>query len=222
VAEAWREEWNSESRWMVHGGRGDGGGGRFYKCCRMGKDRKPIPNQWVQAWYVPGEGTFPWDRSNATLVWNRWEVVRGHRAAVFDYSVSQHDSHWIKPYFDNATIPHAGGVLWSGPVTNLRKSAILPYKGSVWVDPFTGAIWRHSVVINEIPARFVHRSESDITDFDLVTLGETQYLLRVMDVFVMDNVNTDREEWVYSNYGKFEADSSITFFEADSTVTYRH
>jgi hypothetical protein len=216
-SETWREVWNNESRRIAHDGR-------QYLCCRLGKHLKPIPNQWVQTWYIPGSGTFPWDGSNASVAWNRWDVVRGHRVAVFDYSVSQQDSHFIMPYFrDKARIPRADGYLFSGPVTDLRDSASLPYNGSVWVEPSTGAIWRHSVLISGFPARFKLRSSSGITDFDLVTLGTTQYLLQVMEIGVTgDNVSTDRVERVFRNFRKFEADSSITFFGANSTITYRH
>ena len=133
--ETWRKTWSNESQRIAHDGR-------EYACCRWGKHRKPMPNQWVQTWYLPGSGTFPWDGSNASAVWNRWEIVRGHRVAVFDYSVRPQDSHLIMPYFRHeASIPRADGNRYSGPVTDLRDSASLPYNGSVWVVPSTGAIW---------------------------------------------------------------------------------
>jgi hypothetical protein len=216
-SETWRTVWMNESRRIAHDGR-------EYLCCRLGKHNKPAPNQWVQSWYVPGSDTFPWDGSKASLVWNRWDVVRGHRVAVFDYSVTQQDSHFIMPYFrDKAVIPRLDGAPYSGPVTDLRNSAVLPYAGSMWVDPSTGAIWRLSMQIGEFPARFKIKHSSAVTDFDLVTLGTTQYLLKVADVEVLPySADTDRCERLYSNYRKFEADSSVTFFGVDSTINYRH
>jgi hypothetical protein len=57
----------------------------------------------------------------------------------------------------------------------------------------------------------------------MVTLGTTQYMLNVMTVDVTENsADTNRYESVFRNYRKFEADSSITFFGADSAITYRH
>ena len=41
----------------------------------------------------------PVGRTNASVVWKRWDIVRGHRVAVFDYSVSQQDSQQILPAF---------------------------------------------------------------------------------------------------------------------------
>jgi hypothetical protein len=212
-SETWREVFQGENRRIAHDGR-------EYLCCRNGKDRKPIPNQWVPPWSVPGSGEFPWDGSKATVTWVRWDVVRGHRVAVFDYSVSAQDSHWILPNFRNdAVVPRSDGVKFSGPVTDFRGSAVLPYSGNVWVDPSTGAIWRTSTVTGEPPARSRIRSSSGTTDYDLLTLGTTQHLLRVANVTV---VGTDRVETLFRNYRKFEADSSITFFGTDSTVIYRN
>jgi hypothetical protein len=215
--ETWRKTWSHEGQRIAHDGR-------EYACCRLGKHRKPMPNQWVQTWYIPGFGTFPWDGSNASVVWNRWDVVRGHRVVVFDYSVRAQDSHAILPYrHGKASIPRADGHLWSGPVTDMRDSAILPYTGSVWVDPSTGAIWRHSTLTTEFPARFMLHSSSVTNDYDLVTLGTTQYMLNVMTVDVTENyADTNRYEWVFRNHRKFAADSTITFFGADSAITYRH
>jgi hypothetical protein len=216
-SKTWRKTSSDEGQRIAHDGR-------EYACCRLGKHRKPIPNQWVQTFYIPGFGDFPWDGSNASVAWNGWDVVRGHRVAVFDYSVRAQDSHAILPYrHGKASIPRADGNLGSGPVTDMRDSAILPYTGSVWVDPSTGAIWRQSILRTEFPARFKLRSSSVTKDYDMVTLGTTQYMLNVMTVDVTENyADTNRYEWAFRNHRKFAADSSITFFGADSAITYPH
>jgi hypothetical protein len=211
----WREVWSSEARLVEHDDH-------TYMCCRLGKNRKPIPNQWIATWYVPGSGTYPWDRTTASVTWNRWEEVRGHRTAVFDFDVSQQDSRMLLPNFrDKSVIPRVDGHSFEGPVTNLRNAVVLPYRGQIWVDPASGAIWRTSMIFDGLRARKLY-PWSTTTDYDLVTLGTAQYLVQTKTVH--DSSSSDdpeRTEHLCRNYRKFEANSSITFFGADSTITYR-
>jgi hypothetical protein len=139
----------------------------------------------------------------ATLVWNRWDTLRDHRLAVFDYTVSQQDSKWTV-------------------VEPPTASAVVPYVGSVYVDPATGAIWRLTNVITEIPARFKGRYLSSVYDSDLVTSGTTQYLFFIAHTEIVrrEGAADRRVEWVYRNYHKFEVDSSIDFRQVDSSITY--
>jgi hypothetical protein len=209
----WQVWWKNEQRRITHDGH-------TYLCCRLDKHHKPIPNQWQETWYVPGAGSFPWDDTRASTAWSRWEVVRGHRVAVFDYTVSREDSHFIMPHFSNpARIPRQDGALYSGPVSDFRDSAVIPYKGSIWVDPGSGAIWRESSDVREIPSRFRVSASSTTSEYDLVTLGAEQYMLLVSQVMVHPGT-FERVEYVWSNFRKFQADSSITFFGTDSKVIY--
>jgi hypothetical protein len=179
---------------------------------------------WTEAWFLPDHTVFPWDGSKATVVWDRWDTLRSRRLAVFNYGVSQQDSHWlVAPFPRFAKIPHSGGVPYSGPVTDIHDSANVPYSGSVWVDPDAGSVWRTSDIVTEIPVRFGTRYASSDEDFDQFTIGTTQYLLPVARVEVVRyKGDMLRSEWAFRNYHKFEADSAITFFGADSSITYRH
>jgi hypothetical protein len=226
-SDAWQEEWKNDQSRIAHDGR-------VYLCClsrKKGKwrvDTNPIAaggrQYWTEAWSLPGHTVFPWDGSKATVVWDRWDTRRDHRLAVFNYSVSQRDSHYLVTTFPNAAkIPHSGDVPYSGPVTEIHDSANAPYSGSVWVDPATGSIWRCSDIVKETPARFRTRYASNVEDFDQFTIGTTEYLLLVARVEVVrTKVEMLRGEWAYRNYHKFDADSSITFFGTDSSITYRH
>ena len=226
-SDAWQEEWKNDQSRIAHDGR-------VYLCClsrKKGKwrvDTNPIAaggrQYWTEAWSLPGHTVFPWDGSEATVVWDRWDTRRDHRLAVFNYSVSQRDSHYLVTTFPNAAkIPHSGDVPYSGPVTEIHDSANAPYSGSVWVDPVTGSIWRCSDIATEIPARFGTRYASNVENFDQFTIGTTEYLLLVARVEVVrTKVEMLRSEWAFRNYHKFEADSAITFFGADSSITYRH
>jgi hypothetical protein len=122
-----------------------------------------------------------------------------------------------------AKVPHSPeGIPYSGPVTDIRYAENIPYCGEVWIDPDTGGVWRLSDVV-EYPARFKTRKSSGVMEYDSVTLGAATYLLPVKNTVIMDaRTERSRPEYVYRNYRKFEADSSITFFSADSTIKYPH
>ena len=225
-SDAWQEEWKSDQNRIAHDRH-------EYLCClsrKKGKwrvDTNPIAaggrQYWTEAWSLSGHTVFPWDGSKATVLWDRWDTLRAHRLAVFDYTVGQQDSHYLVTTFPNAAkIPHSGDIPYSGPVTDIHDSANAPYSGSVWVDPATGSIWRCSDVVTEVPARFGTRYASNVEDFDQFTIGTGQYLLIAARVEVVrTKVSMSRSEWAYRNYHKFEAGSSVTFFGADSSITYK-
>src|ERR1700730_1015561 len=62
-------------------------------------------------------------KSEAFFTWSRWETVRGKRLAVFDFSVAK----------ENSTL--------SLNLSDLVK-AVVAYRGSVYADRATGAVWR--------------------------------------------------------------------------------
>jgi hypothetical protein len=193
----WHQRSAGDSSRLVHDGR------EYW--CVTGKNGKPSKlAKWKEVGIYP-TGLFEALASRATLVWDRWDTLRARRFAVFNYSVGQQDSKWILP---------ERGI----------ASARVPYSGSVHVDPVTGAIWRVSEVVNEIPARFKTRHISGVRDYDQVAMGTTQYLLLMThSVIIRPNLwdVDERDDWVYRNYHKFDADSSITFFGADSSITYK-
>jgi hypothetical protein len=224
-SENWKQEWVRETKWIAHGGH-------FYGCCwgrKKGKWVIALPRTgarqyWKESWYIPGNGVFPWDGAKAAITWNRWDTARNHRLAVFDYCVSKEDSHYLATGFPKmARVPHSPeGIPFSGPVTDIPYSVNVPYSGEIWVDPESGGVWRLTDVATEFPARLKGRRASSATEYDSVTLGAATYLLPVAHTVVLDTVTERlRPEYAYRNYRKFEADSSITFFTADSTIKYR-
>jgi hypothetical protein len=70
--------------------------------------------------------------SEAVFRWNRWDSFRGRRVAVFDYSIDKAHS------------------TLSLQLSNLVKATI-PYHGSVYADPNTGAVWRITDTATDIP-----------------------------------------------------------------------
>ena len=220
----WRYPW--EKKPLKTDGRLIAHDGRVYLCCRLGAHNKPIPNQWME---TPGSEhfgrrQFPWDGSHANIEWSRWDIVRGHKVAVFNYTVSQQDSLLPIPDSVDATrIPRQHGGRSPGVVPNLHDAPGLPYKGSLWVDPSTGVIRRASVAV-DIPDGSSLRHLSWEFDFDEVVLGTQQFAVPVLCNLVSTEKGKDTRWATFrlQSYRKFEVDSSITFFPVDSTTTYPH
>jgi hypothetical protein len=134
--------------------------------------------------------------SEAWFTWSRWEILRGKRLAVFDFSVDRQHS----------TLSLSLGEL---------ASAIVPYSGSVYADPETGAVWRITDAAREIPAKLFTRAISTTIDYDEIPIGDKKYRLPIEAVvsLLLENKKV-RNELEFHDYRKFEADSAITFGDA--------
>ena len=131
----------------------------------------------------------------ATFQWGRWDTVSGHNLAVFDYTVDLAHS-------DLELSSHENGV----------AKAIVPYHGSVWADPETGAVWRISDTTTEIPQRLFTRELSTVVDYSETVIGQTKYLLPVHATVLLTLwTRRVRHELDFQDYRKFEARSVITF-----------
>lgn len=131
--------------------------------------------------------------SEAAFTWNRWNSLRGRRVAVFDYTVDKAHS------------------TLSLRLSNLAK-AIIPYHGSVYADPDTGAVLRITDTATEIPRSLRTEQISTEIDFDEVAIGGATYLLPTEAVVsVLLPRSKVRNELTFRNYRKFEAQSDIKF-----------
>ncbi|MBZ5591126.1 MAG: hypothetical protein LAP39_02750 [Acidobacteriia bacterium] len=131
--------------------------------------------------------------SKAYFTWSRWETLRGKRLAVFDYSVDKQQS--------TLTLS----------LSDLAKATV-PYTGSVWGDPATGAVWRITDTATEIPPALLTRQIATTIDYGEVLIGEKKYLLPVeATVSLLLETKKVRNEMAFQGYRKFEADSVITF-----------
>ena len=127
-----------------------------------------------------------------------WDTIAGRRVAVFDYSID---------------VEHSALKL---TLSDLAK-AVVPYYGSVYADPSTGAIWRITNTISDIPAAIQTKSVSTTIDYDEVTIGNRKYLLPVhATVLMATDARNVRNEIEFNGYRKFEAESNITFTGPDS------
>jgi hypothetical protein len=163
-----------------------------------GKPADPTKRHWNTPLVTEGEFGLLLSRvlgpdSEASFTWHGWETLRGRRVAVFDYSVDK----------EHSTL--------SLSLSDLAK-AIVPYRGSVFADPATGAVWRITDDASEIPLALMTREISTTIDYDEKTIGDKTYLLPVEAVVSLLLERTKvRNEIEFHDYRKFEADSSITF-----------
>jgi hypothetical protein len=131
--------------------------------------------------------------SEAWFTWNRWEILRGKRLAVFDFTVDKQHS------------------TLSLSLSDLAK-AIVPYRGSIYADPASGAVWRINDVAFDIPPQLLTREISTTIDYGEIPIGDRKYLLPVeATVSVLLETKRIRNEMEFQNYRKFEADSAVTF-----------
>ncbi len=163
-----------------------------------GKPADPAKRHWRTPLVTEGEFGLLLSRvlgptGEAWFTWRGWETLRGKRVAVFDYSVDKQ---------------HSSLSLSLGDLTK----AIVPYNGSVFADPATGAIWRITDDASEIPLSLMTREISTTIDYDETAIAGKTYLLPVEAVvsLLLDHKKV-RNEIEFQDYRKFEADSSITF-----------
>ena len=135
-------------------------------------------------------------KSQATITWNRWDTWQNKRVAVFDFAVDRAHSSW------RLTL----GVV--GPVT-------VPYHGSVYAQPETGAVWKIESIVDNTPELKLESSQT-IVEYQEIQIGTALHLLPVS---ATDTVRLQhdqiRNELEFKDYRKFEAESTIKFGTAD-------
>lgn len=135
--------------------------------------------------------------SDATFAWRGWQDLRGRRAAVFDYSIDQVHSTLKLSLSDLAT-------------------AVVPYHGSVYGDPETGAIWRIEDAASNLPKIIDTKSIATEIDYDDVAIGPKHYLLPVQaSIWLATDTSNIRNDLEFRNYQKFETESVIKYAAAE-------
>jgi hypothetical protein len=97
-------------------------------------------------------------------------------------------------------------------LSDLAK-ATLAYRGSVYVDAETGAVWRITdAVTSDIPPQLRTREISRIIDYAETSIGGRSYLLpATATVSMVTDTGRVRNEMEFQDYRKFEAESVIKF-----------
>lgn len=135
--------------------------------------------------------------SQASVSFKGWDTVRGTRVAVFAFAIDAQ---------------HSKMTLSSDDLVKVT----LPYHGTVYGNPQTGAILRITDSETNLPKELRTEKISRVVDFDNVSIAGKTYLLPVQaSIWMTTDANNLRNELEFRNYRKFEAESVIRFASAD-------
>ena len=133
----------------------------------------------------------------AEIAWNRWEDLRGHRLAVFEYLIDQQ---------------HSTLSLGLGGIT-----IIVPYRGLIYADPATGEVWRITNAPFDVPDSVETKSLTTTIDYGPVDISNRHFLLPLTASILLDTGKRNILNKVFFNqYRKFEAESKITFLSGSN------
>jgi hypothetical protein len=133
--------------------------------------------------------------SQADFGWDHWGRLRGQNLAVFNYFIDSGHSHFQLDYDRGA------------------QRIVTAYKGLIYADQYTGAIYRITFNAVDVPPGFPIRKAQTTLDYDFVDIGGNKYLVPLKAKVLMhttDNVNTRNEE-EFTLYRKFGTESNIVF-----------
>lgn len=131
--------------------------------------------------------------SDAEITWVGFDNVRDHEVAVVRYSVDK----------EHSTLRLSRDYL---------ASAFVAYYGEVFFDPKTGAVFRITKQLSDIPPELETENSRTVIDYDKVAIGGADYLLP-STAYVEMTIRSGRlrNEMSFDGYRKFEANSTVTF-----------
>lgn len=128
----------------------------------------------------------------ATYHWAGRSMASGLLCQVFEFEVTRAKSNFVL---------HHGST-----------AASTAYTGRVFIDEETGMVRRLTIQGTGLPKDFGLQSPSLSLDYDMVKIGEKDYLLPLRSVLQLRQAKTFvRNETVFRGYRKFQADSEIKF-----------
>jgi hypothetical protein len=134
--------------------------------------------------------------SETSFRWESWKTVRGHRAAVYGYTVR---------------VGYSRYLVETNILGRLHK-AIVGYHGVLEVDRETGEILHFSYQADNIPQELNLQYVSTMVDYDFADVGGRNYLLPSHSQTIMRSPQfIVRNEMEFREYRKFSADSVIDF-----------
>lgn len=150
-------------------------------------------------WRLTTEGEFGADLtevfapgSDTHFQWKRWQTVAGKKLAVFAFAIDRQHS--------------------TKKLSRMGVSAIVAYHGEVWGDPETGQVWHvwHDSI--DIPPELDTIEIQTVIDYGQVDIAGRSYLLPAhAAVTQQTSSRLVRNDLVFRNYRKFEAESTVTF-----------
>ncbi|MBS1804448.1 MAG: VWA domain-containing protein [Acidobacteria bacterium] len=153
---------------------------------RSGRSR-PL-SEGLTSWgtFGPILGTVLVDAASSKLAWSHWEAGTKGPVAIFDFDVPQQKSHYEVNYCCYVT--QAGSSVADGHP--FRR--IVPYRGSMGVDPATGVIER-LIVEAELKATDPVTEASILVDYGPVEIGGKTYTcpVRSISTTIAESVQVD-------------------------------
>ena len=154
-----------------------------------GSHNKPKPGQaGLATWGIfgPIAGSVLVDAASSKLEWSHWEQGSNSRVAVFAFQVPQQKSHYEVNYCCYVT--QAGSS--AADVHTFRR--IVPYHGSMSVDPSTGVIQR-LIVEAELKVSDPVTKAAILVDYGPVEIGGKSYIcpIRSLSTTLAQSVQTD-------------------------------
>ena len=133
--------------------------------------------------------------TDATFVRRGQERVGGRPAFVFDYKVTEENSHWV--------------------LVSMDKRQFRPaYGGSIWVDKETHRVLRLEQKTLSMPRGSPYSRAECIIEYGYVNIQGKLYLLPTQSenqACMANSSNCVRNTIVFKNYKKFTTESNITF-----------
>ena len=131
----------------------------------------------------------------ATFGWERWEVLRARRMAVFRYAVDlQHSRYWLR--------------------TSAARPVMVAHSGFIYVDTQTGIIGRLILVGTGLSPDSPFKAVADELDYGDVAIGGARFVLpRSAVAYLRAQQGETREEIDYRDYRKFQSESTVKFDE---------
>ena len=134
------------------------------------------------------------------LRWDHWEVTDNWPAAVLTYFIPLADSQY----------------------TLCCPRFLAAHRGLVYADPQSGAVLRLIIYANGLTRASPAMGSGNVVDYGDVVISGKHYLLPRRSVaWVLDHNGEGREEIVYRDYRKFDANATITFPEEKAPAQKR-
>jgi len=144
------------------------------------------------------------------------EVLNPAHRAVFkdrEFDTAQARPAWR--YHFEIDQKHSGWDMIGDSPTSYERVRIAPrYSGSIWIDRETGKVLRIEKSAQSVPRRFPLQLIESSTDYSLVPIGDTNYMLPVHTQTITctrRDVICYKNETVFENYRKFDASATITY-----------
>jgi hypothetical protein len=137
--------------------------------------------------------------SQARFSWDHWATLRGRRTYVFAYDIEQEYSKY-----------HIKEV-------ETGREIVPAYRGLVYIDRDNKTITKVTLNPYNIPTDFPIHDAHESLDYDLQTIGDTQYMLPLKAVLTskVDRFTT-KNDIEFRRYRKFETGSTIKFDTPDA------